>query len=427
VFKEVEYSYNVVNKTYENLSLEDIVSGKKAKLLSFDIQIDNNIGLPPIIRKYGNVEAQFGEEDPEANAILQASDQMKSSGDFYQGNSYPAQGEAFEYESDESIEGSVNSLNDDENVTQTDEVTQTTPINPNTGLSPVEETESIGQLNQSPTLDEELVENSTGLNIEISPIELPESNQINQLSESSVSNISNNTSVSDSNLTSVDSLSNIFNETSYLSTLINSFENSSAINENSLIKSQIANNSESSDLNNFINAIDLNKSNSSVLYSDVINNSLSSRDELNSLDLTDNKYTLSSSSVSKVNPSSLEPERVIKSMSENIGVSRDVLSMKEDNFTFASTYDNSKNTSIDSNSNSSSESTDSSESSNTSNSSIKMTEVSNTNNSPSSNNSSTNNESNVRSYSNIDLSVLESRLKKIERILSGPLDVKIID
>ena len=452
MIKEIQYTYNVINKTYSDLSLEDIVDGARPDLISFDIEVGNNANLPSFIKRYEDVKSQFNVDRPESEAIQQLTDQMLTSGYYANGVEYPVSESRIEYYADDYIEDASNSINET-NLSLNDSSNGISPLNyAETVNNNLNDTDLIGETYSNPSLQSELEQDDQPFNIELN---IPEPNQIpnvsSYLNDNVINNISENTEYNDS----YSNFESIVNNKSNIKDLI-------TLNSSNLIRSSINESIGETKTSNYLNILKngltpgLSPLNTSTLSLDSntaidnINNSSSFKSIINDYKDSINTNKIDSFSSLTSIPGTIKTENMNTSYVKDLGVTRDNISIKEDKSVSVNnlnSMDTSSNYSNNSSNSSNSLSTNSSNSSNnlstnSSNSSnslstnssninsenIKVTELSNTN---TSSDNSTKNESQsmTRSvgYNQSDLSPLENRLKRIERILMGPLDVKIIE
>lgn len=426
MLKPIEYTYSVVNRRYEDLSLESFVNGKSPDLIEFDIKVDNNAGLPAYVKKYGNVQAQFGDMNPESTAVSQIESQMNSSGDFYNGIEYPPTGSEIQFEPVIELNESVNPINEVNVSTDESLDDGINPLNPSFRTESTESIDSISQLMSNPTLDSEVEENTPGISIDIPEL----SNQpiINNTEDSSsILNTVNNSVINNSDVINDESSINSPNYSIMSNALEYKSNPISILNDLNPISS-VAFNSEynSTDMNS-INPIQLESINKNSSILNKIGETPLINDSIDVLNNSSNVLNRSTSVTSKINPGLAKTNDSISSYIENIDVTRDKLTLKSSESMFSSSSNSNINEANNKTIESTSETfnTDNSESNNLKE--VNMTEVSNNNESKSKNIDNNISRSQSMTYSNIDLSSLENKLKRIERLLTGPLDVKIIE
>ena len=189
MFKPIQYTYNVINKTYSNVSLDDIVDGEPPSLISFDIEVGNNLNLPSFIKKYGNIESQFGIDDPENIAISKLSDQMLSYGDYIEGIEYPKTGTEISYFEYDNAETLSNSINEDNSIFNNSVDSVISPLNQAEYASEdISSSDLIGETYINPTINSEIDQIDQPLSIELNAMSPDSLSPLNSYLESNTFN-----------------------------------------------------------------------------------------------------------------------------------------------------------------------------------------------------------------------------------------------
>lgn len=428
MFKPIQYTYNVINKTYSNVSLDDIVDGGSPSLISFDIEVGNNLNLPSFIKKYGNIESQFGIDDPENVAISKLSDQMLSSGDYIDGIEYPKTGTEISYFEYDNAETLSNSINEDNSIFNNSVDSVISPLNQAEYASEdISSNDLIGETYINPTINSEIDQIDQPLRIELNAMSQDSLSPLNSYLESNTFNNPLSKVIYGDSYSSLESIINNQSNVKDIMSLNDSKIFNSSINESTKYNS-------SSDV--YSNIIDSNLTNLNPFVipdtkydinnsSDAINNILKNNSTVNDYKDSISSYNSDSSLKLLSEPGSIKNELMSKSYVKDIGVSKDVISIKDEK-SIASNSSNQNNESTEYSNSGSSSNVSNTNTSNINNKDVKVTESSNINSDNSSNTESQTLSKSMR-QGNIDITPLENRLKRIERILLGPLDVKIIE